>query len=312
MARIAASALVLALAAATPAAGFEFAAPPGSVQTGVSETALDTYALPTGPFSTLAAPVRRLEGAVTRSTWRSAQTFETTQGLLNHFRGQALGADFEILFECEARACGGFDFRFGTEVARPPEMEVNLSDFRFFSAVGREGRSEIYTTALVSRVGASDFVQTVVVTVPIAAPVTPPGPDPVADDAVEQLGAGELGTALSQNGYAVLEGVDFAAGSAQLAPGEASSIAALAALLAEEPALRVALVGHTDATGPLPSNITISRERAAAVRQRLIEVHDVDPARVRAEGVGYLAPRTSNTTAEGRRVNRRVEVVVLK
>jgi OOP family OmpA-OmpF porin len=89
------------------------------------------------------------------------------------------------------------------------------------------------------------------------------------------------------------------------------SLVALAAFLAEDPARRVVLVGHTDAEGGRDSNIALSEARAAAVRRHLIDVLGVNPAQLDAAGIGYLAPRATNETAGGREANRRVEVVLL-
>ena len=47
------------------------------------------------------------------------------------------------------------------------------------------------------------------------------------------------------------------------------------------------------------------------LRERLIARHGVDGAQVTADGVGYLAPRATNRTEEGRARNRRVEVMLL-
>jgi outer membrane protein OmpA-like peptidoglycan-associated protein len=82
-------------------------------------------------------------------------------------------------------------------------------------------------------------------------------------------------------------------------------------LLSERPKLKLAIVGHTDTSGGLEANIAVSQERAQSVRLRLIEQHAVDPARVDAQGMGYLAPRASNRTEAGRTVNRRVEVIIV-
>ena len=70
------------------------------------------------------------------------------------------------------------------------------------------------------------------------------------------------------------------------------------------------LVGHTDAQGSLEANINLSRIRARAVRQFLISELDVSPGQVSAEGIGFLAPRSTNSTEDGRQSNRRVEVVI--
>ena len=84
----------------------------------------------------------------------------------------------------------------------------------------------------------------------------------------------------------------------------------MAAWLKAHPDLRVTLVGHTDATGTLAGNVALSRQRAAAVRDWLIRHFGTDAAQLDAQGAGYLAPRASNQTAEGRQKNRRVEVML--
>ena len=70
-------------------------------------------------------------------------------------------------------------------------------------------------------------------------------------------------------------------------------------------------MGHSDAVGSLEANIALSRARARSVAGRLVDTHGVARGQLRAEGAGYLAPRASNATEDGRALNRRVEVVVL-
>jgi len=69
-------------------------------------------------------------------------------------------------------------------------------------------------------------------------------------------------------------------------------------------------VGHTDNSGSLAANVALSKDRAAAVRKRLIEKLGVPAEQLTAEGAGWLSPRTSNLTPEGREKNRRVEAVL--
>jgi outer membrane protein OmpA-like peptidoglycan-associated protein len=80
--------------------------------------------------------------------------------------------------------------------------------------------------------------------------------------------------------------------------------------LRANPNLQVALVGHTDSAGSLEGNIGLSKRRARAVRQRLINAHGVRADQLAAEGMGYLSPVGSNLTEVGRNANRRVEVIV--
>jgi outer membrane protein OmpA-like peptidoglycan-associated protein len=67
--------------------------------------------------------------------------------------------------------------------------------------------------------------------------------------------------------------------------------------------------GHTDSRGSASYNRRLSRLRALAVRSYLIK-RGVDPDRIRAEGRGEDDPVASNSDAEGRANNRRVEIIV--
>ncbi|MEX0281245.1 MAG: OmpA family protein, partial [Arenibacterium sp.] len=109
----------------------------------------------------------------------------------------------------------------------------------------------------------------------------------------------------------VLEDLDFGSGAARLREGPFASLSDLASYLQANPAMRVAIVGHTDNVGTLARNIALSKRRAEAVRARLIAAHDIAANRVDAEGMGYLAPLTTNLTLAGREANRRVEVILL-
>ena len=113
------------------------------------------------------------------------------------------------------------------------------------------------------------------------------------------------------NGHVVLGDLDFGSGADTLGLGPYGSLAALAAFLADNPGIRIALVGHTDSIGALDQNIALSKRRAVAVRMRLIDSHGAAPDRIDAEGMGYLAPVASNLTEPGRLANRRVEAILL-
>ena len=73
--------------------------------------------------------------------------------------------------------------------------------------------------------------------------------------------------------------------------------------------LHVAIVGHSDNQGTLVLNLELSRQRAEAVMQALVE-RGISPERMEAHGLGYLAPLASNATEGGRAANRRVELVL--
>ena len=281
-------------------------------------SALDSYALPRAPFDGETVPAQVFEGAVERRTWRIESGSRTLLQLLAPLRDQLVIGGFDILFECRARACGGFDFRFGTEVAPAPHMHVDIGNFRFLSAV-RNGDEAI--SLLVSRGGSGAYIQQIhlrpgEVTGGEAnatdAALAPDRPTATGPEAAEQDGlAGALIDALLSDGHVILDDLEFDTGANALGPGAYDSLSRIAAFLISHPAYRVVLVGHTDSTGALGTNIALSKRRAETVRDRLVSAYGVPSGRVAAEGMGYLSPVASNLTPEGRERNRRVEALLL-
>lgn len=105
------------------------------------------------------------------------------------------------------------------------------------------------------------------------------------------------------------EGILFDIDSAAIRAGLQSDLRALAANLNQYPATGVEVVGHTDNTGSASYNQDLSTRRAQGVAGVLLEA-GVAPSRVRSLGRGESAPIATNLTPEGRRQNRRVEVII--
>lgn len=74
---------------------------------------------------------------------------------------------------------------------------------------------------------------------------------------------------------------------------------------------KVALVGHTDQFSTMTEHLEISRNRAEAARNYLIS-KGISPNRILARGVGSLEPASVNNTEAGRKLNRRVEISIIK
>ncbi|EYD73341.1 OmpA family protein [Limimaricola hongkongensis] len=263
-----------------------------------------TYDLPTGPARNGPPPVIRQEGEVRLRGWRIESGTDPSR-IVAPIRAALEQAGFGIVLDCTARACGGFDFRFGIEVLPPPEMHVDLGRFHALSArrsPGRDGPAAV--GVLASRTGTTAHLQIVTVTpdgARAAPTIVPPPTVPAA--------TGDIADLLERDGHAVLDGLDFAPGRAALGGRDIPALDALARWLDADPNRRLVLVGHTDMTGALDANIALSRRRAQAVRQRLLDT-GIAPDRLGAEGAGWLAPRASNADAAGRAANRRVEAVV--
>ena len=87
-------------------------------------------------------------------------------------------------------------------------------------------------------------------------------------------------------------------------------IEALAEFLREYDGVMLQLEGHTDNVGAPLYNLDLSRRRADAVREMLIEDFGISPGRVTAQGFGEQLPVADNDSEAGREANRRVVAVV--
>ena len=299
-----ASAALVALACLSgPGMALDLALPAEAVAVATRSTATGSLRLPTGPYRAGDVPSLVLEGAVEETAWQIPNTDLSALALLAPLRAQVREAGFDILLDCEAFGCGGFDFRYTLTLLPEPEMHVDLGDFHYLSAMrGDEGISIV-----TSRSATTGFVQITHLGTTGPAPALSAMPRAGQTEA-EQATVGER---LLTQGSVILEGLRFAPGSGALDRTDGAAITALARWLAENPSLSIALVGHTDASGPLEGNITLSRQRAEAVRRVLTETYGIDPGRIEAQGVGYLAPIANNLTEDGRRLNRRVEAMVV-
>jgi len=74
----------------------------------------------------------------------------------------------------------------------------------------------------------------------------------------------------------------------------------------------IEIQGHTDATGPEAYNMKLGEQRAEAVRRYLSQHHGLALHRMSVISYGETAPIDDNSTREGRAINRRVSLVVLK
>ncbi|WP_200840498.1 OmpA family protein [Geminicoccus flavidas] len=107
-------------------------------------------------------------------------------------------------------------------------------------------------------------------------------------------------------------GIEFELGGRLIDAGSARGLERVATLIQLSPGARVRVVGHTDSEGDRYRNLTLSVERARALRDALAGQFEIDPARIEVDGMGPDEPIASNKTVEGRSANRRVEVFVAR
>ncbi|WP_457649366.1 OmpA family protein [Profundibacter sp.] len=273
-----------------------------------------SYKVPVGAWKNGELPTIVAEGEVLQQAWKITATGLTSLQILDPLKKQLTDQGFEVIFECETDACGGFDFRFETDVMPEPVMHVDLGDFRFLSAERKTGDTPEYVTLLVSRSQNAGFVQLVRVGEPadeteLVTSTDNPALTTISEPPPADQPELPLEQALQEKGHYILEDLVFQTGSSDLGDGDFASLAALADYIKAHPDRTFALVGHTDAEGSLAGNIALSKKRAASVVRRLIEDYAVDKKQISAEGNGFLSPRATNMTEDGRAQNRRVEVI---
>jgi len=101
----------------------------------------------------------------------------------------------------------------------------------------------------------------------------------------------------------------FDTGKYELRPEAREKLARLSGIVLSHPGLMLQVEGHTDSTGSDELNQKLSEQRAGATRDYLIQ-QGLTADRVTAVGFGKTMPVADNSTADGRRKNRRVEIVV--
>jgi len=115
--------------------------------------------------------------------------------------------------------------------------------------------------------------------------------------------------AIQTTGHASIYGIYFDFNKADIKPESEPALKKIARLLRQNPDLKLYVVGHTDSAGRLEYNMKLSKARANAVMNELTTKYKISAGRLKAYGVGPLAPVASNKTDEGRAKNRRVELV---
>lgn len=107
-----------------------------------------------------------------------------------------------------------------------------------------------------------------------------------------------------------VEDINFDTNKATLKPKSFAILDEAVKLLQQYPTIRIDIHGHTDSQGPDAHNQKLSEDRAAAVRQYLVD-KGIAPERLTARGFGESEPIAPNNTAAGRAKNRRVEIEVV-
>jgi|GEM_PF-441140 len=119
----------------------------------------------------------------------------------------------------------------------------------------------------------------------------------------------DLRRELANKGKVSTNGILFNSGSLEILPQSYGIIRQISQVLQQDSTLNLKIVGHTDADGKEDANISLSKNRADAVKQALISVYKIAENRLQTDGKGEENPVADNNTANGKAQNRRVEFI---
>ncbi len=260
-----------------------------------------------------------VEGAVTRLVYLAPRGKSTLE-VFRNYQQALMGAGLKPVFGCEGN-CGTvcFHWQFGAvrnamkytkDVLRSATREGatwNMEDAiasdqgRLLYGTMNSGGRTLHVALYTSVAGYTETGQAATL-IEIAEPKAMQGGQVTVDAAAMSKG-------LAAEGKVALYGVYFDFGKAELKPESDAQLKEMAKLLAGTPELNVFIVGHTDNQGAFESNVKLSLQRAAAVRDALVGRFKVAPSRLTPYGVASVSPVAANATDEGRARNRRVELV---
>ncbi len=112
------------------------------------------------------------------------------------------------------------------------------------------------------------------------------------------------------DGKYISHGIRFDVNKATIRPEAIGEINAIYKILSQNSTLKFEIGGHTDSDGNAASNLTLSQQRADAVKSQLILL-GITSDRLTAKGYGATKPMGDNMTFEGKAENRRVEFTKL-
>ncbi|RLD26752.1 MAG: OmpA family protein, partial [Bacteroidetes bacterium] len=122
-------------------------------------------------------------------------------------------------------------------------------------------------------------------------------------------GGVDLRRTLMTEGKVSTNGILFDSGSANIQPQSYGIIRQISQVLLQDESMKLNIVGHTDADGSEETNLTLSKQRADAVKNALITIYNISADRLQTDGKGESEAVGDNSTTNGKAQNRRVEFI---
>jgi OOP family OmpA-OmpF porin len=271
---------------------------------------------------------KALEGSYTRIAYLLPAERSPLE-VLRNYQDEIKSKGGKVLFECKGAECGGSPQRSsaggGGDMSLamylyPPERVIDQHGTNGWCALAEQITDQRYTVAELPQSGAHVSVHAYTIVSPdrYDACRALNGRTVAVVDIVEArdrekkmvtVNAGEMAKSIDATGRVALYGIYFDFNKADLKPESDATLQQIAALMKQNAALKVLIVGHTDNVGSFSFNMDLSQRRAAAVVAALATRFSIAKERMTPVGVSFASPVAPNKTEDGRAKNRRVELV---
>ena len=258
---------------------------PGSTASRKNHSKFDTYRLVThveegNPAGEL------LEGEVTRIGYYQPRDRSMLE-IYTNYKQALKNAGAEIIFSCTNTDCGPKSWSEYNGIA------TKSAECRYLAAKIETDKAISYVAIMVGKHRHQiDIIET-----------------KRMETGLVTINAEAMKKGISKDGRISIYGIFFDTGKSILKPESKQALDEIAKLMNEWQDLKIYVVGHTDNTGSFDLNMDLSRKRAQAVVEKLVDDYDIYPDRMSDHGVGPLCPQATNQNDTGRSKNRRVDLV---
>lgn len=274
---------------------------PGARLTVAQTVDYDAFKFPTSTVDARNYPYKVKEAEVKGKIFQHFYEINkvSTLQVFENYTTAITKAGFQQIFSCKLNACGSENeaTALGEHIAINNKIYSMHEKPYYILATKSNGNAKVYGAWFIGGLNGDVAVQQVIVEEkPLETGLIDVNPD-----ALKQQ--------IDTDGKALIYGIYFDTGKANVKPDSKPTMDAIAKLLTKNKDLLLYVVGHTDDTGVGASNVELSRQRALAVVNVLVSDYKIPATRLQAQGLGPYAPASNNTSEDGKQKNRRVELV---
>lgn len=239
----------------------------------------------------------QLTGDLTKHTYTIGNI--STLKVYENYKAALSNAGFNFISQCELEQCG--DKKQVNDLGDQLAISGNVYNWYHnpYYLLGKKSlpTGNVYVALFIGAYESQVGVQQVILQ------------EKAVQTGLVNVNADGLKQQIDADGKALIYGIYFDTGKADIKSESKPTLDVIAELLKRNPDLLLYVVGHTDDTGDGAANVNLSKQRADSVVAALVKNYQIAANRLQAQGVGPYAPAGNNTSDAGKQKNRRVELV---